>query len=496
MARPSRPRPGRSGAPGRPAPPSVPAPRPPYEPLADALARPRSGRYVEQFSWYWHGPLDVERFTAAWQSVTDREAVLRAAVAGGARPRIVFHERARADVVRHPPGSVDWDVLLERDRLRGFDLRRPGPLRVTLVDLVDLAAGPGPVPATARVLVTFHHGLLDTWSAHVLLGEFCRAYLGGGVLPGGERRPDLRDWAEWLTRQDTAPARDFWARAIPAGALAVLPAVPGPAARERGCGRAEVRLSAADAGRLHRWAAALAVPDSSALQAVWALLLYRAAGTAGPAPVGFGVTVSGRGIALDSVGRLLGPMRACLPMAVLVDPARRVDHLLTALRDRALDMAAYEWVAAGQIHEWTGRAPGDLLLESLVAMEGTPYPPVHVRPGLAAAGIRFEPLRTSGAHTALPVALLAHRGHDNSLTLVAVHDRARLPDAEAARLVGHCARLLRHLPVAAEAATVADVLAVLGGEAPPRATHGRVASRFRPYSTGGRPIADSGTSES
>lgn len=456
---------GRSDAPARPARPTLPVTWQQHDLLLDCLDHRGTGRHVEQLSWRWRGPLDTERFTAAWQSVVDRETVLRAAFDWEPEPRVVLHERADADVVRHPAGSVDWDELLERDRRRGFDLRTPGPLRVTLLD--------DPAPAATRILLTFHHGLLDAWSVFVLLDEFYRAYLAGGVLSGGERRPDLRDWTSWLARQDTGPAREFWTRAVPEGTPAVLPALPGPDTLESGCGRAEAELSAADAGRLHHWAAGQAVPDSTALQAVWALLLYRASGADGPAPVGFGVTVSGRGIALDAVERLPGPMRNTLPMTVEVDPRHRLTRLLTALRDMALDMAPYEWVSCGQIHEWTGRAMEGRLLESLVAVESSPRPPSDLKAELAARGILVEPLRASGAHTVHPVALLAHSAEDGALTLAAVHDRARISAADAGRLVGHCAALLRELPETDEATTVGQVLSLLAGDEPPRIADGR-----------------------
>lgn len=486
MARQSRPRTGR-GRGGRQADSALPLTWWQHDLLLDSLEHRGTGRHVEQLSWRWCGPLDTERFTAAWQSVTDRETVLRAAVDWEPWPRVVLHDRAAAEVVRHRAGGVDWDELVERDRLRGFDLRGPGPLRVTLVDDPASAA-----PAT-RVLLTFHHGLLDDWSVFVLLDEFYRAYLAGGALPGGERRPDIRDWARWLERQDPGPARDFWTRTVPEGAPAVLPAVPGPDTLESGSGRAEARLTAQEAERLHRWAAALAVPDSSALQAVWAMLLYRGAGRSGPAQVGFGVTVSGRGIALEAVERLPAPMRNCLPMSVQVDPAHRLGRLLTVLRDRALDMAAYEWVSAGQIHEWTGRAAGGgPLLASLVAIGSVPRPPRELRAGLAEHGVRIEPLHASGAHTAFPVALLTHRGPDGSLTLTAAHDRSRMSGADAGRLVGHCARLLRELPATSAETTLAQVLAVLEGDEPPRIAQRRGsaaqrAARLRLHSIGDRP---------
>ncbi|MFE7842525.1 condensation domain-containing protein [Streptomyces sp. NPDC057474] len=437
--------------------------------LLDALAHRGSGRYVEQLFWRWHGPVDTDRFTAAWQSVFDRETVLRAAFDWDDTPCLVLHDHVAAQVVRHAAGTVDWDELTERDRLRGFDLRVPGLLRVTLVDdAPDPAAGDGQIPST-RILVTFHHVLLDGWSVSVLLQEFYRAYLADGLLPGGERRPDIRDYSRWLAEQDTAPAREFWSAAVPAAAPIVRPAIPGPATGQSGPGRAQVRLSAADADRLRSWAAARAATESSALQAVWALLLYRAGAADAPAPVGFGVTVSGRGIALDAVERLPGLLMNSLPMTIQVDPAHTVPQLLTALRDQALDMAAYEWVSTGQIHEWSGREAGEKLVESLIVFENYPRSSDDLESALAAHDIRVELPDAAGSHTAFPVTLLAYRDVDNSLVLTAVHDRGRLADADADTLINQCARLLRELPrTADESTTVADLLATLADTDLPR----------------------------
>jgi hypothetical protein len=138
--------------------------------------------------------------------------------------------------------------------------------------------------------VTYHRALLDERGARLLVRQFYRSYLAGGVLPGGDRRPDIRDHAQWLTRQDPAGAREFWASAAPPAGAAVSPGRPGaPARHTGGPGRIRRRLSAARTSRLCSWAAARGAGESSALHAVWALLLYRAAGAGGPLPVAFGV---------------------------------------------------------------------------------------------------------------------------------------------------------------------------------------------------------------
>lgn len=438
---------------------SVPVARRRCDALLESAADRCTGRHVQQVWWCWYGPLDTERFVAAWQSVTDREAILRAAFERKPSPHIVFHPHARTQVIRHPAGTVDWDGVLEQDRLHGFDVSRPGPMRVTLVDTG--------APDSTRVLLTFHTGLLDARSVFVLLNEFSRAYLAGGVLPGGERRPDIRDWMCWLEHQDTAPAQDFFSRALPNGTPVVLPVPPGSRTRQHGHGRAEARLTTTEADRLHRWAATRGLPDSSVVHAAWALLLYRAANVSGPVPVSFGIAVSGRGIALDSAERLVGPLRGCLPVTVLVDPARPISRLFDALTDRVLDMAVYEWVSLGQIQEWSGRpAP---LPQSLVSVEPSSHWPSDLRAQLAHNEIRFGRQHIGGAHPVLPVVLLVGCGADGSRGLAVVHDRARVSDADAGLLVGRCARLLRRLPTLGGAETVTEVLDEIGAEEPPGA---------------------------
>lgn len=432
--------------------------------LPHARAHRGTGRYVQQLHWRWHGPLDTGRFTAAWQSVFAHESVLRAAFDGASRPRLILHEHVRADIVRHPAGSVDFDQLTARDRLRGFDLRCPGLLRL---NLVDEPAPHGGGPPSVRILLTFHTVALDEWSVSVLLEEFYRAYLAAGRLPGGERRPDYRDYARWLTGQDTAPARDFWSTTAPGTTALTAPGIAGPATGLSGYGRAETRLGPAPAGRLRTWAASHASTEAGALQAVWALLLYRAGAPAGPALVGFGVGVLGRGAGLDFVQRLPGLLANTLPLTVRVDPDAPVARLLADLREQALEMAAYEWVSLEQIRAWSGRRAGDELVESLVVFEHRRPGSPRLRSALAAQGISVEEPRPAGTPTVLPVTLQARRDADDGLRLSAVYDRARLTDAAAARLVGQCARLLRELPhLAGGAATVADALAVLADEPP------------------------------
>ncbi|WEP01121.1 condensation domain-containing protein (plasmid) [Streptomyces sp. FXJ1.172] len=425
-------------------------------------ARPGTGRHVEQLVWVWRGPLDVRRFTRSWQSVFDCETVLRTAFTDGPEPLLVVHERVVPEITRRAFPDGDWSAFLEGDRLRGFDLRRPGALRFTLLE-TERTRSADPVAPT-RILVTYHRALLDTWSAHLLLREFYRAYLAGGTLPGGERRPDLRDYTAWVAAQDPEPARGFWAASAPPVGAASWPVRSAARAGLTGVGRARLRLDPVETTRLAHWAGTWGTAESSVLQTVWAILIYWASGATGPAPVCFAVTVSGRGIALDGADRMPGPLRNPLPMTVEVDPAGTVPRLLRQLRDRALDMAAYEWVPADWIRAWrSGADPG-----TVIVFEDPPHPLDGLEAQLAAHGIHAELPDTLPARSVLPIGLLAHHDSAGGLVLTGVHDRALLDEEAAAELLAQCALLLRSLPLSAgEATTVGEALELLEESAVP-----------------------------
>ncbi|MGW0608717.1 condensation domain-containing protein [Streptomyces sp. NPDC002640] len=430
--------------------------------LAEADARP--GLHVEQLALSWHGPLDAARFRASWQSVTDRESLLRTAFdafADGPGPLLTVHEHVTADVRFLPAASTAWADLVETDRRDGVDPRRPGAaLRVTV-----LAPGLPHGAHPARVLLTYHHALLDGVGARLLLREFYRAYLAHGRLPGGERRPGLPDYAEWLGRRDTGPARDHWARTArtPGASSHVPPLATGPAGPPHAAPEhVRLRLPADRAARLHAWATRWGGTESVALQAVWAVLLYRARGARGAAPVSFRIGADGRGVLLDGVENMPAPLRTTLPLCVGVDPFSTVATLLTEVRDRVLDMTAYEWASPGQIRAWS--RPEDVTDPAddggLLVFASRPRLPDTLTEALAGEGVRVGRPDTLAALTAFPLTLAAHHDPDGSLVLTATYDPSRLPGA--ADLLAASALLLTELPYTeADTTTVADVLRLL-----------------------------------
>ncbi|MET7597583.1 condensation domain-containing protein [Streptomyces sp. NPDC004082] len=426
-----------------------------------------SGRYVEQLWWDWTGPLDSSQFITAWQSVAERETVLRAGFDLAGAARLVLHDRVAVEVVHHAHAGVALGELLQRERARGFELYRPGLLRVLLLDGPH---GDGAAGGPARVVLSWHAALLDERGVRLLVRQFYRSYLAGGILPGGQRRPDLRDHARWRARQDPAGASAFWASAAPPAAAAVRvgrqsgPPLPGGGGR----GRIECRLSASQTARLCAWAADRGAGESSVLHVVWALLLYRAAGARGPLPVAFGVHVSGRDMSLRGAADTPGLLGETLPVTVTVEPSAPLADLLLRVRDAALDLPPYAWVCEENIRRWSGRGPDAGLVETTVRFDSKPDLPQDLRAELAAQGIGAGPPHSTGGDTATPLTLAAHHDSEGTLVLTALYDRTRFTATDVRTVLDQCLHLLDGLPKHRdEHPTVGDALHLLAGSPVP-----------------------------
>ncbi|KPC95959.1 hypothetical protein ADL27_06290, partial [Streptomyces sp. NRRL F-6602] len=226
----------------------------------------------------------------------------------------VVRRHARIDVT-----TLDWRDLdeagrregntayLTEDRARGLDLGTAPLSRFAVARLGD---------DRVQLFWTFHHALLDGWSAMRLLAEVLAEY--GTLARGGERTPrapsPYRDFVGWLLGQDHTEAERHWRRAL-AGWTAPTPLPydhPRPAGHtSASSARAELRVRDADATALHTAAKRAGVTMNTLVQGVWALLLSR---WSGQDEVCFGATSAGRPAELEGVVDMIGLFINTLPV--------------------------------------------------------------------------------------------------------------------------------------------------------------------------------------
>ncbi|MFI6107832.1 amino acid adenylation domain-containing protein [Streptomyces sp. NPDC051310] len=267
------------------------------------------------------------------------------------------HERLDRPVQVIPREAVaDWrevaagDVreVMQRERERPFDVRRPPLLRAALVAERDL-------------VLTFHHILLDGWSMPVLARDLA------ALCTGGELPPPVpyRDYLAWLRRQDAGAAEAAWREALAGLERPPLLSASGPfdAAVH------DLALSAGLGAALARRAADCGVTVNTVVQAAWALVLSRMTG--GARDVVFGAVVSGRPHDLPGVAEMVGLFVNTLPVRVRLDGRERVGALLRRLQDEQLRLAPYPHVPLARVQRAAGA--GDLF-DTVLAFENYPRP--------------------------------------------------------------------------------------------------------------------------
>ncbi|MFE3170392.1 amino acid adenylation domain-containing protein [Amycolatopsis sp. NPDC059090] len=346
--------------------------------------------YRMQLSLDLTGEVDASRLRAALVSVLERHPHLRAAfptVSSGEPVAVIpaLTEPEWTDV----RGNGEVEALVETEAARPFDLAKPPLLRALLVRM------PG---GQNRLVLTYHHVLLDGWSIPLLLDEIRRGYAGDHRASVAE----LRDYFDWLGEQDREAAIQAWRSS--------LDGLPGPtliADRRATADPVEITtsLSTEDYARLSARLRQLGVTLNTAVQAAWAILLGEHTGRA---DVVFGTTVSGRPPELPAANELIGLLINTLPVRVRLVADEPLAEFLRRLQREQTELFEHQYLDLAEIQRLAGHGElfdtatvvenyagakellgGDGLFAGISGRESTHYPlDLTVRPG-AELGIRL-----------------------------------------------------------------------------------------------------------
>ncbi|OIK28411.1 non-ribosomal peptide synthetase [Streptomyces malaysiense] len=343
--------------------------------LFHSLLDPAGRTYVNQVQLVLDGVTDPRLLAEAWQHTADANPVLRTHLVWRETPEPLQVVRHRAVVpVTHHDWSGrpadgradDLDRLLAEDRELGIDLDTAPLMRLTLIRLT---------PRRVRLVWTFHHVLLDGWSAAQVFDEVCERYaaLSSGQRPRLPERRPFAEYLRWLAGQDTGRAERHWRSAL-AGfrAPTELPRDrrPAEAHRASSCGTVRMTLGPDVSARLRETAQRSGLTLNTVLQGAWALLLSR---YGGGDDVVFGTTVSGRPADLPGVTSMVGLFINTLPTRARVDGERPLLDWLRELQAAQSEARRHDFVSLAQLQSWSEVPGGTGLFDSIVVFENYPF---------------------------------------------------------------------------------------------------------------------------
>jgi natural product biosynthesis luciferase-like monooxygenase protein len=316
------------------------------------LSAPGSGADFEQIAISLREDLNPAALAEAWRRAESRHEVLRTRFIWEGVNEPVQEVDAEARIV---PVVEDWTAFsaaergerlaryLSDDRRRGFDLR-VGPL----ARVAAFRFG----PEHWEVVWSFPHIVLDGRSFPIVLGEVFDVYdaLRRGESPALPEPHAYREHVAWLAARDGSRDAAFWRERLaglaaptplPSGASAARAPLASPAATHPESARGETDrvLSREETDLLRSAAQTCGVTLNTLVQAAYALVLARHAGSA---DVVFGATRACRRSALPHAEAIPGLFINTLPVRVAIPEDARVDDWLRALRLRERAVRDFE----------------------------------------------------------------------------------------------------------------------------------------------------------
>ncbi|HSF42279.1 MAG TPA: amino acid adenylation domain-containing protein, partial [Thermoanaerobaculia bacterium] len=396
-----------------------------------------SAPYFEQFVIPYGRDLDLDLIERVWQALLERHPILRTAFFWEEveQPVQVVHRRANLPFER-----LDWRGLsaeergerlrsfLEEDRARGFALDRAPLLRIAAI-LWD--------EESTRIVLSYHHLLLDGWSAGLLLQEATGLYAGfaRGEVPAPAPRRPFRDYITWLKRQDRAAAEAYWRRVLDGfepTALGIDRAPGRPTPQNDPHEEIEHTLSADLTAALGRFARRHRLTLHTVVEAAWALALARFSGSD---DVVFGSTLSGRPPGLTGSESMIGCFINTLPVRVRTAPEQSLLAWLRGLQTGQRELERHQHSSLVEVREWGGVPAGRPLFEAILVFENFA--------GSTQGGDRnFKAFQ----RTNYPLTLVAWPGRE--LSFYARYYSGRFAAEAVARLVSYLETLLAALTAA------------------------------------------------
>jgi non-ribosomal peptide synthetase component F len=390
------------------------------------------------------GELDAPSFKAAWQRVVERHSVLRSSFhwADSDRAVQVVHRQ-----VETPLDELDWRgapldeqerrffAYLDADRERGFVPSWAPLTRLALVRMSDDAR---------RIVLTYHHAILDGWCMPVLFSEALSYYEAErqGSDPGLPAPQPYRDYIAWLLDQDQARSEAYWRKTLEGFRTPTPLGIDRPGRSPNGHPHARgerfERLSRDTTASLQALARSSQLTLNTLIQGAWALLLSR---YSGQSDIVFGVTVSGRPAELPGAETMVGLFINTLPARVHVDENAEVLPWLTEIQTGQVAMREREQTPLVFVQDWSDVPRGQPLFESLVVFENYP---VEAALAERAGSLGIESGRIL-ERTNFPFTLMVAPGAE--LSLRADFDALRFDPEAVERLLGHLRTLLEELAI-------------------------------------------------
>lgn len=316
----------------------------PCTPLQEGLvvmSKIQPGAYVARNVFQLPSNLDIGRFKMAWQSV--------AAAIDSLRARIVHLEDFGPQQV-----VVDEKILwktaesleeyIEEDKQIVVDFGSP----LTRYAVIEES------PSSRYFVWTAHHAAYDGWSIRLILQHVESAYATGSPPDS----PSFAPFIDYISKTDGQTSDSFWEQQFDG---ATPPAFPSPA---RSPGDRMSRSLSRGLKLSRKTGSEITLP--TVIRAAWALISARYSEVEEST---FGVTLSGRDLAVPDIATMVGPTITTVPVRVQIKQQQQVIDFLKGVQDQAATMIEFGHAGLQHIRTLSDEACAACDFKSLLVIQ-------------------------------------------------------------------------------------------------------------------------------
>ena len=337
------------------------------------LLNPGQKEYFQQLSFDLKGELDIGLLELSFNKLIERHEVLRTnfVYEKTKQPvQIVFRERTCniqfSDISSCRDATekmVRIEEYLDGDREKGFDLSRDPLVRMAVL---------GVDHEEYKIIVSFHHIIMDGWCIGIFLEEIFEIYktVKEGIHKELPMASPYSKYIQWLEKQDSNVASEYWKDYVKGyEQLAALPQNSISDAGERD-GQQEIHFNIGHEllKRIECLAVSKSVTVNTVLQTAWGILLQSYNNTD---DVVFGTVISGRIPQIPGVERMLGLLINTIPVRVKSVKNESFSELLESAQQSLLECEKYGYYPIYEIQ--SGLESKQELLNHIFIFENYPF---------------------------------------------------------------------------------------------------------------------------
>ena len=410
--------------------------------LVDNQRDEKTVSYNMQQEFELHGPLDQKGLAQAWSMLVQRHDTFRSCfceLKDKTLHQVIVSE------VELPLERLDYSAESPENRQHmlsncrralvesPFDFEQPPLMRLTLVRCES---------TLHHFIWTYHHSVLDGWSAAIVLAELMEIY---AALVSGRSVFELKPvmpfsgYLTWLAQQDKKQGERFWrdyldvAKEKTALSLDKSDALEDKAGHESSHRFFDTDLldSLNHFCRDHRYTL------NAVMQFIWAVLLTRYSGQTG---VTFGTAIAGRPEELPDVEGTVGLFVNTVPLHIEITEQAQIAEVLDQLSQDNVSRQEHGYVSLPDIQKLSGIP----LFDSLIIFQNVPSIDQSEKEEKATEqDLKVVPLMGQSAQLTFPVTLEFKSGRELSLKIDFRTDK--FSPGAIDRLSGHFEQLCRSL---------------------------------------------------